>query len=308
MFVGEAPGANEDKQGLPFVGQAGKLLDTLLGEIGLSARRRVHRERPQVPAARQPRPAAGRDRRLPGLPLPPARADRAARRLHARQLLDEAAARRPGDRHHAAARARGDPHDRAARRCGCTRSTTRRRRSTRRRCSRSCATDFARIPELLALSRRPSSPSRPSAELVVPEPELVAEVAATAERRRRSREPSPRSSGCSRPAGRRRRAPVRRVLVGRDRVALVVAPAPADQQVARRVALQPEARAARERDRRRVAGLDVGLQPVQRERRRTRGRARAPSPRSSAPCRRGARSRSSRGRRTGSSRGRSGRS
>jgi uracil-DNA glycosylase len=36
MFVGEAPGANEDKQGLPFVGQAGKLLDTLLGEIGLA--------------------------------------------------------------------------------------------------------------------------------------------------------------------------------------------------------------------------------------------------------------------------------
>ena len=35
MFVGEAPGANEDKQGLPFVGQAGKLLDKLLGEIGL---------------------------------------------------------------------------------------------------------------------------------------------------------------------------------------------------------------------------------------------------------------------------------
>jgi DNA polymerase len=35
MFVGEAPGANEDRMGLPFVGQAGKLLDTLLGEIGL---------------------------------------------------------------------------------------------------------------------------------------------------------------------------------------------------------------------------------------------------------------------------------
>jgi uracil-DNA glycosylase family 4 len=35
MFVGEAPGANEDKQGLPFVGQAGRLLDTLLNEIGL---------------------------------------------------------------------------------------------------------------------------------------------------------------------------------------------------------------------------------------------------------------------------------
>ena len=36
MFVGEAPGANEDLQGLPFVGAAGKLLESLLGEIGLS--------------------------------------------------------------------------------------------------------------------------------------------------------------------------------------------------------------------------------------------------------------------------------
>ena len=36
MFVGEAPGANEDQQGLPFVGQAGRLLDTLLSEIGLT--------------------------------------------------------------------------------------------------------------------------------------------------------------------------------------------------------------------------------------------------------------------------------
>ncbi len=35
MFVGEAPGANEDKQGVPFVGQAGRLLDQLLSEIGL---------------------------------------------------------------------------------------------------------------------------------------------------------------------------------------------------------------------------------------------------------------------------------
>src|ERR671930_2335327 len=36
MFVGEAPGANEDREGLPFVGQAGKLLDKLLEEIGLT--------------------------------------------------------------------------------------------------------------------------------------------------------------------------------------------------------------------------------------------------------------------------------
>src|SRR5256885_13640811 len=35
MFVGEAPGANEDRMGLPFVGQAGKLLDQMLSEVGL---------------------------------------------------------------------------------------------------------------------------------------------------------------------------------------------------------------------------------------------------------------------------------
>jgi uracil-DNA glycosylase family 4 len=36
MFVGEAPGQQEDLQGLPFVGRAGQLLDRLLGEIGLA--------------------------------------------------------------------------------------------------------------------------------------------------------------------------------------------------------------------------------------------------------------------------------
>jgi uracil-DNA glycosylase len=41
MFVGEAPGFHEDKRGVPFVGQAGRLLETLLEEIGLS-RAQVH--------------------------------------------------------------------------------------------------------------------------------------------------------------------------------------------------------------------------------------------------------------------------
>jgi DNA polymerase len=36
MFVGEAPGFHEDRQGKPFVGAAGKLLDQLLSEIGLA--------------------------------------------------------------------------------------------------------------------------------------------------------------------------------------------------------------------------------------------------------------------------------
>jgi DNA polymerase len=38
LFVGEAPGANEDRMGLPFVGAAGKLLDQLLAEIGMERR------------------------------------------------------------------------------------------------------------------------------------------------------------------------------------------------------------------------------------------------------------------------------
>lgn len=36
LFTGEAPGFNEDEQGLPFVGAAGKNLDKLLNEVGLS--------------------------------------------------------------------------------------------------------------------------------------------------------------------------------------------------------------------------------------------------------------------------------
>ena len=36
MLVGEAPGASEDKAGRPFVGRAGKFLDTLLEEAGLA--------------------------------------------------------------------------------------------------------------------------------------------------------------------------------------------------------------------------------------------------------------------------------
>jgi DNA polymerase len=35
MLVGEGPGADEDREGLPFVGEAGRLLDKILGAIGL---------------------------------------------------------------------------------------------------------------------------------------------------------------------------------------------------------------------------------------------------------------------------------
>ncbi len=39
LFVGEAPGKNEDLQGFPFVGAAGRLLDTLMEEVGIDRRR-----------------------------------------------------------------------------------------------------------------------------------------------------------------------------------------------------------------------------------------------------------------------------
>jgi uracil-DNA glycosylase family 4 len=42
MLVGEAPGAEEDRLGDPFVGQAGKLLDNMLAAIGLSRRSNVY--------------------------------------------------------------------------------------------------------------------------------------------------------------------------------------------------------------------------------------------------------------------------
>jgi len=35
LFIGEAPGANEDKNGVPFCGMSGKILDELLGSINL---------------------------------------------------------------------------------------------------------------------------------------------------------------------------------------------------------------------------------------------------------------------------------
>ncbi len=42
LFVGEAPGAEEDARGEPFVGQAGQLLDNMLAALGLSRARDVY--------------------------------------------------------------------------------------------------------------------------------------------------------------------------------------------------------------------------------------------------------------------------
>jgi DNA polymerase len=60
LLVGEAPGAEEDQEGEPFVGQAGRLLDAMLAAIGLARDRNVYianvlKCRP--PGNRNPEPA-----------------------------------------------------------------------------------------------------------------------------------------------------------------------------------------------------------------------------------------------------------
>jgi uracil-DNA glycosylase len=173
MFVGEAPGANEDRLGLPFVGQAGKLLDTLLGEIGLA--------RPEVFVVNtlKCRPPGNRD------PLPgeiDACQDYLFRQL---ELIEPRVVCTLGN--FATKLLRADPGTGITRLHG--------REEIRRIGPRTVRlfplyhpaaalytpsmldilrTDFARIPELLALPA-PEQPEPEEAELVVPDPEVVVE-------------------------------------------------------------------------------------------------------------------------------------
>src|SRR4051794_35982524 len=171
MFVGEAPGANEDKQGLPFVGQAGRLLDTLLGEIGLT------RADVFVANTLKCRPPGNRD------PLPQeidACQDYLFRQL---ELIAPRVVCTLGN--FATKLLRGDPGTGITRLHG--------RDEVRRIGPRTVrlypifhpaaalytpsmlATlrqDFSRLPDLLALDP-PPQPEPEAAELVVPEPELV---------------------------------------------------------------------------------------------------------------------------------------
>ena len=78
VFVGEGPGADEDEQGVPFVGRAGRLLTTLIEGIGFDPGAGVHRQRGEVPTAGQPGSAADRDRDVPAVPRGPARVHRPA--------------------------------------------------------------------------------------------------------------------------------------------------------------------------------------------------------------------------------------
>jgi uracil-DNA glycosylase family 4 len=175
MFVGEAPGANEDRQGLPFVGQAGRLLDTLLEEIGLT------RGDVFVANTLKCRPPGNRD------PLPQeidACQDYLFRQL---ELIEPRVVCTLGN--FATKLLRGDPST------GITRLHGReeiRRIGPRRvrlypiyhpaaalytpKMLDILRADFARLPELLALEPPDQPEPEPEPELVVPEPEIVLEV------------------------------------------------------------------------------------------------------------------------------------
>ncbi|GLI36147.1 uracil-DNA glycosylase [Desulforhabdus amnigena] len=66
VFIGEAPGREEEKERLPFVGPAGKNLDILLEEIGLSRKRvfitNLVKYRPFTPKGENRRPTARESR------------------------------------------------------------------------------------------------------------------------------------------------------------------------------------------------------------------------------------------------------
>ena len=75
MFIGEAPGRDEDRIGKPFVGRAGQLLDKMLASIGLDRDAQLlHHQCHQLAAAGQSRSLARGSRDLPALSAPPYRA------------------------------------------------------------------------------------------------------------------------------------------------------------------------------------------------------------------------------------------
>lgn len=173
MFVGEAPGANEDRLGLPFVGQAGRLLDQLLSEIGLTRADVfvVNTLKCRPPGNRDPLPQeidACQDYLYRQLELIEPRvvctlgnfatkllrADPATgiTRLHGREEV-----RRIGPR---TVRLYPLYHPAAALYTPAMLDTLR--------------SDFARIPELLALPA-PEQPREPEPEPVIPEPEIALE-------------------------------------------------------------------------------------------------------------------------------------
>jgi uracil-DNA glycosylase family 4 len=173
MFVGEAPGRSEDEQGVPFVGAAGKLLDQLLAEIGLT------RDDVFVANTLKCRPPGNRD------PLPQEISNCQGwlyRQLELIQpkvvcTLGNFATKLLREDLTGITRLHGQPEvrvigPRAVRLMPLYHPAA---ALYTRSLLETLQADFARIPELLAL-RAPDQPARP--EVIVPEPELVDEIEA----------------------------------------------------------------------------------------------------------------------------------
>ena len=168
MFVGEAPGFHEDKQGYPFVGQAGKLLDQLLGGIGLS------REDVYIANVIKCRPPGNRDPQPDEIEACESHLFRQVELIQpklvgdARQLRHEAPVRasRPGSRASTARSRRSTLGGRAG--AALPALPPGRRALHARDAGACCEEDFARIPELLGRVVEP--PPEPEPLLVAPSP------------------------------------------------------------------------------------------------------------------------------------------
>jgi uracil-DNA glycosylase len=172
MFAGEAPGAREDEQGLPFVGAAGKLLGELLADVGLT------REDVFIANVLKCRPPGNRD------PLPGEIDNCQSYLMRQVELIEPRVVCTLGN--FATKLLRADPtgisrlHGQAEIRVVGSRAVrlyplfhpaaalyTRALLETLR-------ADFARLPALLALPL-PEQPERAAARPAVPEPQLAAE-------------------------------------------------------------------------------------------------------------------------------------
>ena len=172
MFVGEAPGFHEDKQGFPFVGQAGKLLDKLLAGIGLT------RSDVYVANVLKCRPPGNRDPQPDEIELCEGYLFRQIESIEPKlvaTLGNFATSSCPASSSASLASMASSRRSRsAAATCCSTRSTTRPRRCTRREMLEVLEEDFRRIPGLISrillAEESEPAPTREHPELAIAAP------------------------------------------------------------------------------------------------------------------------------------------